>query len=272
MGKPFHLYTYSEAKAPFTVIGHRGACHYFPENTISSFQGAFDLGADMIEFDVQLTADGVPVVFHDEKLNRCTDGNGSIGELGLLEIKALDAGSWFDKKFSGEKIPTLEEVLFFCKDRIAANIEIKTESVTESAAGGIEEKCIQLVSTFEMADHVVFSSFDPRAIRHLGEIDPSIPTAALFNKELHRGIMPSELVRDLNAGSFNCSTKELNDEWLADCLREDIPVNVYTINDEKAMKRYLGLGVSGIFTNKPDILRGVYMKKGWKKPGNQPPQ
>jgi glycerophosphoryl diester phosphodiesterase len=255
MSKPYHLlkYNYTEGDN-FTVIAHRGASAYYPENTIASFTGAIKLGAGMVELDVQLTADGEVVVFHDEKINRCTNGRGRVVEYSLPALKKFDAGSWFHKKFQGEKIPLLAEVLSVCKNEIAVNIEVKTEAVADHITGGIEEKCLQIVEKSGMRGHIVFSSFDPRALIHLQQIDSSLPTAVLFEKKCYGSHLPSDIINFLGAGAFNCSSKELNSKWLADLQFKNIPFNVYTINSEKKMKQLLAAGAGGIFTNCPDIL------------------
>lgn len=267
MSRPYHQFTYRADGNPgeneFTIIAHRGASAYYPENTLASFEGAAALGADMVELDVQLTSDGEVVVFHDEKISRCTNGRGRVADHTLAALKKLDAGSWFDKKYQGEKIPTLTEVLNLCRERIAVNIEIKTEAVTDALSGGIEEKCLRIVDDSGMPGHVVFSSFDPRAILHLKEIDPRTPAAVLYEKKLYGGQLPSAIVASLHADAFNCSQRELGGKWLDDLKRYDIPVNIYTVNEEKKMKRWLALGVDGIFTNKPDVLKRVVEDFQW---------
>ena len=191
MIRPYHAFAYHPGDQQnatrdddFTIIAHRGAFACYPENTLVSFEGAIALGAHMVELDVQLTSDGEVVVFHDEKINRCTNGRGRIADHSLAELKKLDAGSWFDKQFQGEQIPTLDEVLKACQNRIAVNIEIKTEAVTDYVQGGIEEKCLKTVDENKMSGHVVFSSFDSRALRHLKQIDHRTPTAVLFEKNI----------------------------------------------------------------------------------------
>jgi len=243
----------------FTIIAHRGASAYFPENTLASFAGAIGMKADMVEFDVQLTSDGEVVVFHDEKINRTTDGRGRIAGHSLARLKVLDAGGWFDEKFRGEKIPTLAEALNFCRGRIAVNIEVKTEAVTDRIGGGIEEKCLKEVERAGMRQHVVFSSFDPRAVCHLREIDPEAPAAVLFEKKYYGTGLASRIVETLGACAFNCSRRELTAKRLADLAGHGIPVNVYTIDAENQMQRLLALGVDGIFTNYPDVLWRVLM-------------
>ncbi|MHB8138764.1 MAG: glycerophosphodiester phosphodiesterase [Smithellaceae bacterium] len=266
MPKPYHLFKYnsladrSQEVVPgdkVTIIAHRGASAYYPENTIPSFKAAIGMGADMVEMDVQLTLDGEVVVFHDKNISRCTNARGSIADYPYAELQKLDAGSWFDRKFKGEKIPALSKVLTFCKNRIAVNIEIKTEAVTNVIPGGIEEKCLKIVNRIGMRKHVIFSSFDPRAVQHLKQIDRQAPVAVLFEKKHYGSQLPSDIVASLGADAFNCSRRELGKKWLADLKHHGIPASVYVVNDEKSMKHLLGLGVDGIFTDKPDILKGV---------------
>ena len=264
MTKPYHQFKYNAAESDsFTVIAHRGASAYFPENTMVSFEGAIALGADMVELDVQLTADGEVVVFHDEKISRCTNGRGRIADYTLDKLKRLDAGSWFDKKYVGARVPMLVEALELCKNKIAVNIEIKTEAVTDTIFDGIEEKCLQIVDKIAMRKHVVFSSFDPRAVQHLKQIDGQIPAAVLFAKKHYGSQLPSGIIVSLGADAINCSQRELSKKWLVDLKQHGIPVNVYTVNDEKSMRRLLALGVDGIFTNCPDVLKNVLMDYLW---------
>jgi glycerophosphoryl diester phosphodiesterase len=258
MGKPYHLFKYNLREGDeFTAIAHRGASAYYPENTLPSFEGAIAMGADMVELDVQLTSDKEVVVFHDEKISRCTDGRGKIADHTLSELKKLDAGNWYGKDFKDTRIPTLAEVLGVCKNKIAVNIEIKTEAVSKMFFGGIEEKCLKIVKQSGMREHIVFSSFDPRAIMHLKQIDNNVTAAVLFEKKHYGSKLPSDIIESLGADAFNCSGTEFNKKWLADVKLNNIPVNIYTVNDAKNMRRFLKIGVSGIFTNNPDILKRV---------------
>ena len=258
MGKPYHLFKYKPFEGDdFTIIAHRGASAYFPENTIPSFEGAIAMCADMVELDVQLTSDKEVVVFHDEKISRCTDGRGRIADHTLAQLKKLDAGNWYDKKFQNTRISTLSEVLSVCKNKVAVNIEIKTEAVNKMFFGGIEEKCLKIVEQSGMNGHVVFSSFNPRAIMHLKQIDNTVAAAVLFEKKHYGSKLPSDIIESLGADAFNCSGTEFKKKWLADVKLNNIPVNIYTVNDAKNMRRFMKMGVSGIFTNNPDILKRV---------------
>ena len=258
MGRPYHLFRYNRKEGDeFTIIAHRGASAYYPENTIPSFEAAIEMGADMVELDVQLTSDKEVVVFHDEKISRCTDGRGKIADYTLAALKKLDAGSWFDKEFKNTRIPTLSEVLDFCKNIVAVNIEIKTEAVSQKFFGGIEEKCLKIVEQSGMNGHIVFSSFDPRAIMHLKQIDSTAAVAVLFEKKHYGSKFPSDIMKSLGVDAFNCSGSYFKKKWLPDIKLNNIPVNIYTVNDVRNMKRFINMGVSGIFTNNPDILKRV---------------
>jgi len=121
----------------FFNIAHRGASYYAPENTMASFKLASEMNADMIELDVTLTRDNIPVVFHDRKLSRTTDGKGNISRYLLRELRELDAGLWFSELYKGTRIPTLEEVLEWASGTIALNIEIKKEAVSGNHKIGV---------------------------------------------------------------------------------------------------------------------------------------
>ena len=105
------------------IIAHRGAMGYAPENTISAFKMAIDLGANALELDLRQTKDSIPVVLHDATVNKTTNGNGDVKTFNFKDLQMLDAGSWFDKKFSSEKIPALQEVIDVLNDSIILIIE-----------------------------------------------------------------------------------------------------------------------------------------------------
>lgn len=238
----------------FVVIAHRGASAYYPENTMAAFKGAVEMKAEMIELDVMLTKDGVPVAFHDAMLEDHTNGDGQLASYTLKELQELDAGSWFDPKFADQKIPTLEEVIAFASGKISLNIEIKTEAVTDEIHGGVEEKSLELVKKYGMENHVLFSSFDYRAIAHIKELNPDMPAAILYEKKQSEKKLPSELLAEYNADAFNCSYRQLNTRRFKDIRKNNIPVFIYTIDRPSRMRKLLKMNVTGIFTNKPDVL------------------
>lgn len=247
------IQAFLEADRPM-VIAHRGFSGKAPENTLVAIEQAIELGADMVEVDVTLTADGHVVVIHDETLDRTTNGRGPVLETSLEAIRSLDAGAWFDARFAGEKVPTLSEVLELTRDRILLNVEIKHEAVGEGAEGGIAQKVDTLVRGRGMTETVIVSSFDPRPLGHLRELGSEIATASLYAEELHRGMRPSEVIAQVGAAAFNVSGRHLDEAMLADARQNGIKVSVYTINEEADMERLLALGVGALFTDRPDRL------------------
>lgn len=259
---PIQLYT--DNNDGFVVIAHRGASAYHPENTMAAFRASVDMEAEMIELDITLSKDGIPVVIHDETLDRTTNGKGKVSDYTLEELKQLDAGSWFSYEHQGEPIPTLEEVLEFAKNRIALNIEIKAEIITDEVRGGIEEKALELVKEYGMEEYVLFSSFSYKAISHLRELDVDISTALLYEKNQSNNRSPSTLVDDYDANAFNCSYRQFSKAWSKELQEHEIPVFVYTVNKKRQMKKMIKRGASGIFSDKPDLLKEV-VDNMWKR-------
>lgn len=254
---------YSKKPNRFIIIAHRGASAYYPENTLSSFEAAITMDADMIELDVTLTNDGVPVVIHDETLDRTTNGKGKVSDYSLEELKRLDAGFWFHPKFKDEAIPTLEEVLNHTSGKVALNIEIKPEAVSDHELGGIEEKCLHLVKKYNMQRHVIFSSFYYKALSHLRRLDKTLATGVLFESRQAAGRLPSQLTKEYQAQAFHCNFRKLNSKWLEDAKAHQIPVLVYTVNSVPKMKSLIEKGVTGIFTDRPDKIKDL-VEKMWE--------
>ena len=257
------LKLYNDDGDNFVIIGHRGASAYHPENTMKAFVAAYEMGAEMIELDLTLSKDGVPVVIHDETLDRTTDGKGKVSDLTLQELKQLDAGSWFSSKHSGERIPTLKEVLEFAKGKISVNIEIKPEAVTENWENGIEEKALKLVQELEMEEFVLFSSFSYQAIDNLRKLDVDIPAALLYEKEQSKGRGITQLVEDHTVNAFNCSRRQFSKKWAAEASEQEIPVFVYTVNVPRQMTKLIKRGAKGLFSDRPDVLKAV-VDNMWK--------
>ncbi|MEO1085553.1 MAG: glycerophosphodiester phosphodiesterase family protein, partial [Acidobacteriota bacterium] len=246
--------SFFEAGSATRVIAHRGFSGRAPENTLAAVRAAIELGADMVEVDVTLTADGHVVLMHDDTLDRTTDGTGAAMDATLEELRKLDAGSWFDPSFAGEPVPTLVELLELVTDKILLNIEIKHEAVTEVAEDGIAHKVDDLVAAHGEVDQVVVSSFDPRPLGHLRDRGSALATASLFNAQLHDGMLPSEVTAQVGSSAFNISGRLLDARVLADARAHRLPVAVYTVNDTKDMERLIEVGVAAMFTDHPDRL------------------
>lgn len=241
----------------FLVIAHRGASHYAPENTMAAFKMALQMKADMIELDVQISKDGVPVVFHDAKLEKHSNGKGFVSSFLFDELRQLDAGKWFSIEFMGEKILSLKEVLKWAAGKIMVNIEIKTEAVSDTSGGGVEEKVIQWVQETGMEKHVIISSFDYRAVERIKKMAPGILTGLLYDKKSSAKREPVDLLRDYQADFFHCSKSEMEKKWRRQLDDSEKRFLIYTVNRKKAMQKWMEKGAFGIFSDKPDLLREV---------------
>jgi glycerophosphoryl diester phosphodiesterase len=164
------------------VIAHRGDSAHRPENTLASFASALEVGADLVEFDVQLTRDGAVVVIHDVTLERTTSGRGDVRELDLAEVRAVSAGfpSRFGTAYAGERVPVLAEVLGLLRDRARVMLEIKPDSVTGDADSGIEARTVEQVRRAGMEKDVALISFSRRALLRCRDMAPEIARGHLF--------------------------------------------------------------------------------------------
>ncbi len=203
--RPTTIGDFIKLDAPTRVIAHRGFSSEAPENTLAAIEMAIEIGADMVEIDVTVTSDGEVILLHDETLDRTTTGTGLPTDQTLEAIRLLDAGSWFSQEYEGEPIPTLAEALDTVKDRILINIEIKSEAVEH----GVVPKVAALVEEHGMIDQVVVSSFSPEALSRMKTTNPAIVTATLFNKDLHTGGDPLEIVQEVGSRGFNISSKRV---------------------------------------------------------------
>jgi glycerophosphoryl diester phosphodiesterase len=252
--RPTTIAEFTEMRTRPIVIAHRGFSAEAPENTLAAVRAAIATGADMVEVDVTLTADGEVVVIHDDTLDRTTDGSGKVAEHTLDQLLRLDAGSWFARRFRGERIPSLAQVLDEIRGRILINVEVKPEAVGEAVEGGIAEKVVRLITEREMKDQVIVSSFEPRALLQIDEIDPEIATASLYNEELHRDMDPLAIVGAVGARALNLSQDQATSAIVERCQQNQIQVGVYTANRAKSMRRLIRMDVDAIFTDHPDRL------------------
>jgi glycerophosphoryl diester phosphodiesterase len=248
--RPTPIEEFYDTQARTRVIAHRGFSGAAPENTLAAVRAAIEVRADMVEIDVTLSADGRIVVIHDETLDRTTDGIGEVAQLTLAELRQLDAGSWFDPSFAGERIPTLEQVLTEVDGRILLNIEIKSEAVDRGVVG----KVASAVRELGMIDQVVVSSFSPTALEQMHELAPEIRTAVLYNTKVHEGRDAVEIVTGLGASVFNIKRQRLTRKMLRRCQEHDVPVGIYTVNKPRRMRRLVKRGIDAIFTDHPDRL------------------
>ena len=261
-------------------IAHRGARSLAPENTLSAARKAFEIGADMWELDVAVTADGVPYVVHDDTLARTSN----VAEVfpskypwyshtfSLAEIQQLDFGSWFVKadpfgqiaagvvtaeeqrSYRGERAPTLREALEFTREHNwRVNVEIKNARSTPFD-NTIAEQVMAEIEALDMIDRVLLSSFNHCYIEQAKGITPKIETAALVAEPVDDPIM---LLRQLHAQAFHPNPASIHLETISALRDQDIPVNVWTVNYEGLMAMLIDAGVSGIITDFPQLLSKI---------------
>jgi len=251
--RPANLETFMSLDSPTRVIAHRGFSAQAPENTLVAVRRAIAVGADMVEVDVTVTADGHVICLHDEALDRTTNGHGPASALPLSTVAALDAGSWFGPRFAGEPVPTLAAVLTLAKGHILVNVEIKPEA----AERHVVPKVAELIRDHGMLDNVIVSSFSPEALRHMKLVDPEVVTVSLLNDRLHEGLDPLEVVQEVGSRGLNLSKDRVTPQLVERCHRHGLPVGVYTVNSRRQMRRLIRMGVHSIFTDHPDRLREV---------------
>ncbi|MCX7918021.1 MAG: glycerophosphodiester phosphodiesterase family protein [bacterium] len=232
-------------------IAHRGFSGIAPENTLISFQKAIELNPDAFELDVHLSKDGQLIVIHDDTVDRTTNGKGRVKELTLSEIKKLDAGSWFDTKYQGERIPTLAEALELAKDRTMVMVELKAE--------GTAEKAVPLIEQFDMVDQVVIFSFHSEYIKLAKQLNPNLSILHLFwvNPLEKEVIVPHTIINRTLTAFANCigiNGNALTPKLLHTAHQRGLGVMVYTINEENDIKKMLDIGVDAIGSDRIDRL------------------
>ena len=234
------------------VWAHRGASGYYPENTMSAFEEAVRQKADGVELDVHMTKDGYLIVCHDETLNRTTDGKGFIKQHNLYELKQLDAGSWFDKKFKGEKIPLLEEVIDLVRrSDMDLNIEIKAGSIFYP---GIEEKVLMMINKYGIKEKLIISSFDHYSLVKIKSIDKDIKTGILYSEALYK---PINYMKTTGANAIHPNYITLTKDIVEEAHSLGIDINPYTVNKEEHIRMVKAMNVNAIITNYPDLTKAI---------------
>jgi len=230
------------------TIAHRGASGTRPENTLSAFRRAIEVGADMIELDLRASADGVAVVMHDAAVDRTTDGSGAVSELTLKQLRALDAGAWRAPDFAGERVPDLAEVVALTAGRIGLDLELKV--------AGVEEQALEAVQ--RVGDGWSFiSSFHDESLAQVRQLDPSVRTGLIVGinplgeDEIRRLV---ERVQGLGASILAASYRGITPALMEAAAAAGISVIAWTVDERDDMRRMLELGVAGIASNYPETL------------------
>jgi len=243
---------------PVMVVAHRGFSGSAPENTMIAFRKAIEVGSDMIELDVRFSKEGEVVVIHDETLERTTTGKGKVIEKTINELKKLDAGTKFHSSFSGEKIPTLREVLQLAHRQIPVNIELKIGNYERWTILDLADRALREVEMAGMVDQVVFSSFDPIALERVLKKNQAVPVAYLYNRPWN---FPREVTEGRPFFALTCRKSVLTSENISRAHQEGIRMGVYTLNAEEEMEKFIDLKVDAIITDYPDRLINILKKR-----------
>lgn len=235
-------------------FAHRGASHEAPANTLAAFLLAVDLGAEGIELDVHLSKDGHIVVIHDFDVSATTDGQGLVRDKTLAELKDLDAGSWFDPVFAGQRIPTLQEVIDAVGRRLLLNIELKVKGWGD---GGLVAKVVQAVEQNGLVDRVILSSFNPLAVWRVKRRNPQIATGLLYADGMPLFLRKAWLRKLARPTALHPHYTMVDAHYVWWANRQGYRVNVWTADDPADMSRLMRQGVDIIITNRPDLLRKV---------------
>jgi glycerophosphoryl diester phosphodiesterase len=230
------------------ILGHRGAKNYAPENTLAAFTLAVEQGADGVELDAKLSADGAVVVHHDVTLDRTTNGKGRLAHFSLAALRELDAGSFFSEKYRGEKIPTLDEVFESIGKRATINVELTNYSTPRD---NLVEKVCELVKRHALQKSIIFSSFFPGNLRKAARFLPEVPRGLLTQVSL-LGLWGRSF--GFNFGDYAALHPYLTDvtaQQVRRVHRLNRKINVWTVNTEEDVRKMIGWGVDGIITDDP---------------------
>lgn len=230
------------------LIAHRGASGCAPENTMAAFRRALELGAKSMELDVHQTADRELAVIHDEDFKRVAGRAARVGRLSWKEARALDVGSWFDPRFSAEKVPSLSEVMDLLEGKAELNIEIKKGS---SLYPGIEERVVALIRARRAWDWTAVSSFDHKALYAVRALDPRARIGYLQGLTSLKTAFRE--IEALKGESLNQSLRQVSPGKVRQAHDRGVKVLVYTVNKPEDAARLAKMGVDGIFTNFPDM-------------------
>jgi len=235
------------------VFAHRGASAYAPENTLAAFRLALEQGAQAIEFDVKLSADGQVVVIHDHTVDRTTDGTGRVSGLPLAALRELDAGSWLSAagappgRFRGEKIPTLEEVFETFGKRLLMNVELTNYT---TPLDELVPKVVQLVEKHGLERHVWLASFFPHTVIRAARLLPSVPRAQLLWPG-PAGWWQRAWGRLLDVQAEHPYKGDVTAPYVQNAHTHRRRVHVWTVNQPDEMRRLKALHIDGIFTDDP---------------------
>jgi len=252
-----------------TNVAHRGASAYAPEHTIASYKMGDKMKGDYIEIDLQMTKDGQLIALHDETLDRTTNGTGLVKDYTLKEIKQLDAGSWFNERYpeyakeeyAGLQVPTLEEVF----KKLGKNKKYYIETKSPDVYPGMEEELLRIINKYKINKKtLLLQSFSLDSLLKLHSLDPTLKLVQLISYKETATISDEEIdyIKGYAVG-IGPNHTYLNEAYVQKVVQKGLDIHPYTVNTKERMKTLIDWGVTGMFTNHPDILH--QLKKELRK-------
>jgi glycerophosphoryl diester phosphodiesterase len=244
-------------------VAHRGGSSLAPENTLAAFRNALTLPVDAVELDVQMSRDGHLIVFHDNTMQRLTNGEGNILDLDFATLRSLDAAAHFPGGWpETAQIPTLSEVLLLMKERARVYIEIKT-SERDGVYGRyprIAEAVLRDVRIARMLHRVIIISFDWPLLLHIKSLEPRLQTGANVSQDVWDSHAENALatltakVRKFGCSWVNMDSRLFTPEMPARVHEQDLKLGLWTVNTLEEMRRFASARVDALTTDRPDLF------------------
>lgn len=231
------------------IYAHRGMSSLAPENTLSAFRLCAEHRVKWFECDIDIISDGTVVVFHDDTLERCTDGSGPLYAQTQASLNRLDAGSWFNPRFTGAHVPTLAQLIALMNQcQLNANIEIKPGTRSCATTANLLKGLNQALDQLEPERQYLISSFDPSLVAAFKRLRPQADVACLFeDSTLDSGWR--ETIMDVGAVAIHPQNEGLTRGQVELFKAAGLLVNVWTVNDMQRANVLFEWGVDGIFTD-----------------------
>lgn len=246
------------------ILAHRGGAGLAPENTLASFRNGLSLDADFVEMDANLTKDGVVVIIHDPTIDRTTDGKGRVVDYALADLLKFNAAAVYANGTTERQvIPTLAQVLDLVQPtKSRMEVEIKLDQLNNRYPG-IEQKMVDTISSHQMMDRVQISSFSYEALKDLKKISPRTKTVANITFDYFRAndvLQPAKTVEQMQSFGVDILSVDkgvLTLQLAQEAHKKNIAVEVWTVDRDDEMQKFVEMGVDGIITNRPDLLKRV---------------
>jgi glycerophosphoryl diester phosphodiesterase len=236
------------------IWAHRGASADAPENTLPAFLLAVEQGADGVELDAQLCRSGEVVVLHDSTLGRTAGHPGLVAETSWTQLRQLDAGHRLHARWAGTRIPLLAEVLEAVAPRLLVNVEIKSDLPDDR---GLAAAVVRVIREAKARDSVLLSSFNPFCLSTARALDPDLPRAFLFEAGSPLPLPPDVTARLVGASAVHPEARLATPGAVARWHRKGWRVACWTVDDPERARRLASIGVSGLITNRPGLLRAA---------------